>query len=210
MSDLPVRDVLILQKWLRMAMRGLSDESAASVREEIREHFVSTREEVLAAGTHPEAASRVALAALGDADEANRAYLDVHLSAREARMLAAMEKKQGRPSKKFIVGSLCVSAFAFLYGIDQGDMFSILVGLLWICSLAAYWMLPRRSRIGGRVARYSMYPMMGLMSYFFDSDWRLNLWFAVVVIVPCVVMERSRMRLRRKLPIEKWPDGLFM
>jgi Na+-transporting NADH:ubiquinone oxidoreductase subunit NqrD len=54
-----------------------------------------------------------------------------------------------------------------------------------------------------------MYPMMVLMSCFVDSDWRLSLWFAVLMIVPCVVMERSRMRLRRKLPIEKWPDGLF-
>ena len=209
MSDLPIRDVLILQKWLRMATRGLSDESAASVREEIREHFVSAREEALAAGTHPEAASRVALAALGDADEANRAYLDVHLSAREAGTLVTMEKRR-RPSKKIVVGALCVSTLAFLYGVDRGDMFSILCGLLCVYSLVEYWLLPRRSLIGGRAARYSVYAILGLMSYFVDSDWRFNLCWAVVTIVPCVVIERSRMRLRRKLSVDKWPDGLYM
>src|SRR5690242_2660933 len=76
-----------LDVWLRQATRNLARDSAALVRTEIREHYECARESALSRGATTAEIDRAALAALGDANAANRQYRRVLLTSAEARML---------------------------------------------------------------------------------------------------------------------------
>jgi len=76
-----------LERWLRQATRCLSQESAAQVQREIREHHDAECEAAKSRGANAEEADRLAVAALGDAKAANRQYRKVLLTAAEMRML---------------------------------------------------------------------------------------------------------------------------
>src|SRR6187455_2894613 len=79
-----------LESWLKQATRCLATDSVARVRAEMEDHYHSARESALANGAVPKAAEQAALAALGSARLANRAYRRVLLTAGEARMLRSM------------------------------------------------------------------------------------------------------------------------
>ena len=76
-----------LDYWLNQATRGLSKDSAAQVRSEIREHYESAREAATTNGATPEEADRFAYRALGDGEDANDQYRRVLLTAAEAKIL---------------------------------------------------------------------------------------------------------------------------
>ena len=88
--------MISLEQWLRQATRCLAQESAAQVQNEIREHHDAEREAAKSRGANVEEADRLAVAALGDAEAANRQYRKVLLTAAEMRMLQSGNKLSSR------------------------------------------------------------------------------------------------------------------
>jgi hypothetical protein len=208
MPELPIRDSVPLGKWLDVATKKLSTESKYRVGQEIHEHFVSAKEEALSAGVNPQEAGRIALDSLGSARVANRAYRKVLLTAWEAENLERI-KYEWPPSSIFITGALCFGMLISAIGIYTGYTRVTLAGPSLIIPIVASLLVPARSRVGGRVYRYAMWIMLGVLLCSM-GDWKSIAYFTVcfgMVIWPYL---RACAELRRKLPIGKWPDGLFM
>ena len=209
MSDLPMRDSVPLGEWLAVATRNLSTESVEHVREEIEEHFVSAKEEALAAGVHPHDTGLSALVSLGDPKAANRAYRKVLLTDRESKWLERKEKFRllnRAGGAAFVgVGILLLVGYVFV------ENTPLLLGLGGT-GLIIVWGAPllfsirsRRGRILYRITRWVCMVPIILMA-FAMLPIELIVFFSINVLL----CDWGRMRVQRKLPIEKWPDGLFM
>jgi hypothetical protein len=206
-----------LEMWLKRATRWLSTGSAAQVRAEIEEHFAASRDAAMQAGANAADAERSALAALGDAAAANRQYRRVLLTAREARVLrtSAWEVNAicGRGWLRWFVLFWAVVATATgIWSWITGRAFLTEVLLLSalalaMCGLPMYVSIftPERSRIF-RLAK--MVCILGIIAVALMTF--RNPWITPIALFPTLWNEWTRMSIRRKMPLERWPKHLYL
>jgi hypothetical protein len=218
MSDLPMLDGVPLGEWLDVATNKLSTESKYRVRKEIQEHFVLAKEEAVAKGAHPDEAGRTALESLGDARAANRAYRKVLLTKADERLLRNLKSKSLR--------MICVAAgclviapvwiFAVVLPAESRESphengFNLLIAFVYLALGLRPWITSKRNQTYSKIF-FGFWVVCGAGSLFllgipqFQYGQSILL---VVVVMSCWLMIRPRQQLRRKLPIDKWPDGLF-
>jgi hypothetical protein len=198
-----------LDDWLMKATRNLSDDSAAQVRTEIQEHYESTREAAMNGGATADEADLLALAALGNAGEANCQYRKVLLTSAEAKLLG---KRDWGSRVSVIV--LCAAMMLFHTGaIDVAWIFLIGgmgVGFLFLVPLLPIY-TPRRSRVV-RYAKWIVLTGMLVLPCWpgaFKFPWLLGL-LAGYSLLPLYGDERMRISIRRKLPVAQWPKHLYL
>jgi VIT1/CCC1 family predicted Fe2+/Mn2+ transporter len=207
-----------LDRWLEQATRHLSQESAAQVRAEIREHFESAREAAISDGAAEDEADRRALTALGDPKAANRQYRKVRLTSAEARVLSEeswdaqflYSRRFRRPLTlaAFVLGAaavvllisgasgvgracaLAAFAFAFLFGVTSLPIYT-----------------PSRSRF----VRYMSLVVVAAMPILaLGSDALPFFWLVISCLGPVFWIESTRHSIRRKLPVARWPRHLYL
>jgi hypothetical protein len=208
-----------LESWLKQATRHLSAESAAQVRTEIQDHFESARDAAIAAGTTAREADLVALAALGDAKAANCQYRRVLLTSEEARLL-----RQGNHEAQFVCGhrwlkwlfpaasiaTLLTGTVLLLIGVGPAAQIMLAAGTITgLLSSAPF--LPIYTPSRGRVFRYLKWVVfIGAFVLIFGSDTLKMSWLLISCLSPLAWIEWTRVSIRRKLPVSKWPRQLYL
>lgn len=206
-----------LEMWLKRATRHLSTDSAAQVCTEIEEHFAASREAAMHAGANEEDAERAALAALGDAGAANQQYRLVLLTAREARFLHARgwdaDAICGRGWLRwFVLFWTVVTAVTGIWSWIAGSAYLAEVLLvsavaLGMCGLPMFVSIftPEHSRIYRLVKLAFILGIAALALLAFR-----NTWVVPVALLPTLWTEWTRMSIRRKMPVERWPKHLYL
>jgi hypothetical protein len=215
MTDAGTWDSEALAAWLDTATRKLSTDSAARVREEIREHFESAREEAVAAGVTADSACLSALASLGDAKTVNRRYRRVLVTAWEATLLERAEcaDRSWYFSRVGLVARLFVWGAFLFFGVAQENPMLVLVagGYFAVCG---YRLLPaRHMRIGGLVIRWIGIPVGIFTGFMIAGQPDVRVALGAMFILYEVAVARAhwgRMRLREKLPVADWPRALYL
>lgn len=210
---------MTLDKWLMQAVRGLSKDSADTVRREIQEHYEAAREAALSSGIDPRAAEVRAMQALGDPCVANRQYRKVLLTKSEASLLrqSNAESRMICSNKwaKWMVlsapGTLLLLSVIFL----AMRQYSLSRGILVVGALMAIFFMPPFMPIytvsRGRVYRAIKWiVMLGGIVLLFGVDSRNGLWLISCCFFPILYTEWKRMVIRRKLPIGRWPRQLYL
>lgn len=208
-----------LDRWLKQATKQLASDSVAQVRAEIGEHYESAREAAISDGASLEQADQLALAALGDAKTANRQYRKVLLTTAEARLL-----REGNWESRAICShrvfrllllaapALAVLAAAILFVTGSIEIARILLvgGMgLGILSLALFLPIytPSRSRIF-RAVKWVVLP--GILVFAFGEDALKFSWLLIAALWPVAQVEWTRISIRRKLPVARWPKHLYL
>jgi hypothetical protein len=207
-----------LDYWLNEATRGLSKDSAAQVRSEIQEHYESAREASLSNGASVDEADRFAVTSLGDAEDANRQYLKVLLTSAEARLLregnweARAFCSSARVKWLFAappVAALSIGTALLLTGAT--GLAQVLLtagtglGLLFAAPLLPIY-TPSRARIFRFVKWVVLVAMLVLAFGPSALKWS---WLLTSCLWPMAWVEWTRMSIRRKLPVAKWPKQLY-
>lgn len=211
-----------LDSWLKEATRRLSLDSAAQVRAEIQEHFASAREAAISNGATREEADRTALTALGDAKTANWQYRHVLLTCAEARLLGEgnWEARMvcSRLWVKWLllvlpVSFLLVAATFFATGAIPAARV-MFAGGIWMSLLFAVPLLPvytpTRSRVLRRVKWALMMVLLSTLFLSFGPQALKWSWLATSCLWPVAWTEWTRVSIRRKLPVSKWPKQLYL
>jgi hypothetical protein len=208
-----------LEGWLKEATRHLSQDSAAQVNAEIREHYESARDVAMNNGASPEEADRSALTALGDAKAANRQYRKVLLTAREARQL-----KESNWESRAVCSNRLVKALLFMMpaaAIIAGEVLSLrgaiefarilLVGGIGMSLLFSLPLLPVYTPSRGRIIRSVKWSvLLGIMAVAFGHDALKLSWLLFSCLWPMIWIEWTRSSIRRKLPVAQWPKHLYL
>jgi hypothetical protein len=197
-----------LEQWLSVATRGLCESAAARVRADIGEHYLSALEAGATTGVDPLTVEQCAVAALGDAEIANREYRRVLLTDGESHLLSGLRSL----STHQWVGILLVAATA-LYAISVGtSQFNYLFATLAIAgmlraipiaSTRAGWMV-RFVRWGVLTAFYTMW----FVSW--PSDGILPVVGFCLFALAHAHLEYKLFVLRRKVPVEQRPRRLWV
>jgi hypothetical protein len=208
-----------LEAWLKQATRRLSRDSTALVRTEIREHYESALETAMSGGATADEAARLAVTALGDAKVANCQYRKVLLTSEEARVLGESNWEArivcSRPSLKVLLVAVPVvalfAAAAFYFAGANAVAQVLLVGGIGMSLLFSAPFLPvytpSRARVFRRVKWVVLIGMLGLA---FGPDALKWSWLLISCLWPVVWIERTRVSIRRKLPVAKWPKQLYL
>ena len=211
--------MMILDSWLNQAVRGLSKDSADTVRREIQEHYDAAREAALNSGNDPQQAERMAVQALGDPCVANRQYRKVLLTKSEAAVLrnSISESRMicSNSWARWVLLSApgvltLVSAIALAVHLP-----SLAIGVLTLAVLMALFFmvpfLPIYTISRGRIYRAIKWVLLIVMLFlFFGKDGRTQLWLGSCCFYPVLYTEWKRMMIRRKLPIGQWPRHLYL
>lgn len=209
-----------LEKWLKLATRGLAEESTAQVRREIGEHYELAREAAISAGAAAEAAERSALGGLGDAATANRKYRSVLLTSSEARLLRAdnVEAKalsranhwSRWPFLALSVVALAAAAGLYRAGAEPLARVTLAIGFGTMFWLAAP-LLPIYTPLRGRIFRWFKWLVQvgTLLLAFGPGAFRSTSLLALLVLI-AVVREWKRTSIRRKVPAQQWPQHLYL
>jgi hypothetical protein len=208
-----------LETWLKQATRGLSKDSAAQVRTEIREHYESAREAAMSGGANAHEADAQAVAALGNAKTGNCQYRNVLLTSAEARLLREGNGEAravcARPWVKALLlamsGAALVAANEFLL---RGDIAlaralfagSIAIGLVFAAPFLPVYTPPRARAF--RVVKWVV--MLCMLLFAFGPDVVKWSWLLFSCLWPMAWVEWTRVSIRRKLPGEKWPKQLYL
>ncbi|WP_109484726.1 hypothetical protein [Occallatibacter savannae] len=208
-----------LDVWLKRAVRGLSQESAETVRREIEEHFEAARGEALGSSIDPQQAGAMAMQALGDPRVANRQYRKVLLTKSEAKVLrnsnAELRMICSNGWAKWMIlsapGTLLLLSVMFL----AMHQYSLAKGILVVGALMAIFFMPPFMPIytvsRGRIYRAIKWVvMLGSIVLLFGGDSRNGLWLISCCFFPVLYTEWKRMVIRRKLPIGRWPRQLYL
>ena len=206
-----------LEQWLQRATKCLSNDSRATVRTEIQDHYETGCDQAMAGGATRYEAESIALLALGDPAHANRLYRRSLLTSSEARLLS-----QGRSETRLICSRpvlktifLSLPAVAFLAGLAAFFMkANSLAGFLVPIALCLSVMVhgpffpiytPLRSRIyrGLKWAALSALFVLVMLAL----GWK-NSWLGISCIWTVGWVEWTRFSIRRKLPINQWPRHL--
>ncbi len=207
------------ETWLGQATRHLSRDSAAQVRSEIREHYDAARENAVERGVGDDEADRLALEALGDAKAANRQYRKVMLTSGEARVLREGNWEAGAVcSRSWLKWVLLMTPVATLLA-GMGFYFSgatgvarvLLVGgvgmsLLFVAPFLPVY-TPARSRV------YRVVKWVVLAAILVVAFWPALLqwsWLMLSCLWAIAWVEWTRVSIRRKLPVERWPKQLYL
>jgi hypothetical protein len=207
-----------LEYWLNETTRGLSKDSAAQVRNEIRAHYESAREAAITNGAASEEADRIAYRALGDSDDANDQYRRVLLTSAEARILGEGNWEArvacSRGWIRWILAAIPLAAVltaAVLFFTGSVSTARVLVvggmgmGLVFLAPL-----LPIYTRSRSRIFRPVKWIMLSatLVLAFGPNALKWS-WLIVSSLWPLIWIEWTRMSIRRKLPVAKWPKQLY-
>ncbi len=206
-----------LEYWLNEAARGLSKDSAAQVRNEIREHYESAREAAITNGATPEEADRFAYRALGDAEDANAQYRNVLLTSGEARVLGEGNWEAcvcSRPWIRWLLAAiplaavLAAVALFFTRSVDAARVLAIGgtgMGLVFAAPL-----LPIYTRSRSRIFRPVKWILLiATLVLAFGPNALQWSWLLASCLWPLMWIEWTRMSIRRKLPVAKWPKQLY-
>jgi hypothetical protein len=207
-----------LDYWLNEATRGLSRDSAAHARSEIREHYELAREAAMTNGATEEEADRFAVTALGDAEDANRQYREVLLTSGEARLLREGNWEAGAICSnawvKWLLAATPLAALltgTALFSTGSTDLARVLVmagtgmGLLFAAPLLPIY-TPSRARIF-RIVKWVV--LVGMLVLAFGPKALKWSWLLTSCLWPMAWVEWTRMSIRRKLPVAKWPKQLY-
>jgi hypothetical protein len=208
-----------LETWLGRAVRHLSKDSAAQVRSEIQEHYESARDAALSSGATSEEADRSAVAALGDARTANAQYRRVLLTTAEARVLREGNWEArticSRPWLRGLllavpVAALTASTARFLSGaiVPARALLAagVVLGLLLVPPL-----LPIYTPVRARIYRgIKWVVLVGALGLAFWPDVHKSYWLLLSCLWIAGWIEWTRISIRRKLPVEKWPKQLYL
>jgi hypothetical protein len=208
-----------LDLWLKQATRHLSGVAAEQVRNEIREHYESGREAAIESGLNTDKADTMALAALGDAKQANCKYRQVMLTSAEARLLRqgnweaqAICSLRGAKSLFVLVPVLALLAAFVLFRFGSTETARILligglgVGFLFLVPLLPIY-TPSRSRIV-RVLKWVVLAAMPVLAFWPDP--LKYSWLLIAMLWPVFWIEWTRASIRRKLPVAQWPKQLYL
>jgi hypothetical protein len=208
-----------LDGWLKQATRHLSQDSAAQVRAEIREHYESAREAAMSGGATADDADQQAIATLGDARTANCQYRNVLLTAAEARLL-----RQGnwearaicsRVWLKWILVALPLAAliaatvFLLMGAVETARILlvsGIGMGILFAAPMFPVY-TPSRSRIY-RIVKWLV--MIAILALAFGPDALKWSWLLISCLWPVFWIERTRSSIRRKMRVAEWPKQLYL
>jgi hypothetical protein len=208
-----------LESWLKQATWHLSAESATQVRTEIQDHFETARDTAIAAGATSGEADLVALAALGDAKTANCQYRRVLLTAEEARLL-----RRGNHEAQFVcthrwlkwlfpaasIATLLTGIVLLLIGVSPAAQIMLAAGTITGLLTSAPF-LPIYTPFRGRVFRYAKWIVfIGAFVLIFGSDTLKMSWLLISCLFPLFWVEWTRVSIRRKLPVAKWPRQLYL
>ena len=210
-----------LESWLTQATRCLSKDSIAQVRSEIQEHYESARAAALSGGATIDEveADRLAVADLGDARIANCQYRKVLLTSSEARML-----REGNWEARAIcsrawlqwlllampVAALFAATALFLTGASS-LAWTLLAGGIGIGFLFAAPFLPVYTPARGRVFRgVKWVVLLAILRLAFGPDTLKWSWLLFSSLWPMFWIERTRVSIRRKLPVADWPKQLYL
>jgi hypothetical protein len=205
-----------LDIWLEQATQCLSEESAARVRSEIREHYESARDTAIHEGAPIEEAGRWALQALGDSKTANSQYRRVLLTAAEARLLREGNREAGavcsRPWLKWVAAAVPPAAVATLFFTGHAAVArDVLIAGLGVSPMLAAPFLslstPGRGRVFRRVKWVAI--TSGLLLVYGADSLRWS-WLLFACLWPLAWTEWTRASIRRKLPVAAWPKQLYL
>jgi len=204
-----------LETWLATATRGLSNDSAAQVTTEIREHYDLAREEFLASGASMDHAEYAAIAALGEAKSANREYRRVLLTASEAALLDVLRADA-------VPRQLCPRRISIGKRIANILLLEALLGaafITWKEPTSAYFRLPLAILFLGQWLPITTPRQGGIYRW---TKWTLLLlgtalaaWTGVNyslfggAFAVLAYSEYQRASIRRKLPVSQWPKKLY-
>jgi hypothetical protein len=203
-----------LELWLNQATCCLSAESTAQVRREIHEHYVSAVAVALANNLNDDQAEQAAVAALGDAKEANRQYRRVLLTSAEARMLHRSNREArafcARPWLRLLLAIAPVAAViaSLTFALRDQDTisWSLFAGAAAVTVLFFGSYLPvytvTRSRIF-RAVKWAVLLCVMAICY----RWP---WLSFACLWPIAHIEWNRVSIRRKLPVAQWPRQLYL
>jgi len=208
-----------LDRWLKQATKHLASDSVVQVRGEIREHYESAREAAINDGATPDQADQLALADLGDAKTANRQYRKVLLTTAEARLLREGNWESRaicsqRVSRQLLLGAPVMAVFAaavlFLTGVTEIARILLVGGMgLGVLSVALFLPIytPSRSRIFRGV---KWVVLTGMLVLAFGPDALKFSWLLIASLWPMFWVEWTRISIRRKLPVSRWPKHLYL
>jgi hypothetical protein len=211
----------LLESWLTQATRCLSKDSIAQVRSEIQEHYESARAAALGsdATIDEDGADRLAVADLGDAKIANCQYRKVLLTSSEARMLREGNWEAraicSRPWLKWLLlampaAALFAAATLFFTGASS-LAWTLLAGGIGIGFLFSAPFLPVYTPSRGRVFRgVKWVVMLAILLLAFGPDTLKWSWLLFSCLWPMYWIERTRVSIRRKLPVAEWPKQLYL
>jgi hypothetical protein len=211
----------LLENWLTQATRCLSKDSIAQVRSEIQQHYESAREAALHSGAtiDGDEADRLAVADLGDAQIANRQYRKVLLTSSEARMLREGNWEAraicSRPWLKWLLlampgAALFAAAALFITGASS-LAWTLLAGGIGIGFLFAAPFLPVYTPSRGRAFRgVKWVVLLAMLLLAFGPGTLKWSWLLFSCLWPMFWIERTRVSIRRKLPVAEWPKQLYL
>jgi hypothetical protein len=210
---------MTLETWLHQATRHLSKDSIAQVRSEIQEHYRLALEAAIGSGASPMEADQLAIEALGDAKLANRQYRKVLLTSTEARML-----RNGSREARFVCSRsrmrplfLAISLAALLAGIGMllsgftDVACAFLVVAMGTGFLFAAPILPVYTPLRARVFRcFKWLVLLSALGFVYGPNTLKWSWLLFSCLWPLVWAEWTRFSIRRKLPVSKWPNHLYL
>jgi hypothetical protein len=225
-------NVTALDVWLARATRQLSADSAAQVRSEIAQHYESSREAAIASGKSADEAARAALAALGDAKDANCQYRHVLITRGEARIL----RSSGREAQFFcatpfrksllvavpVVAAICAAASYAFATVTQAfathaTSTAVLVARISVVAAIlttlffAVPLLPIYTPWRARIYRAAKWLAIAtVVMIIFDGDRLYSTWLFLSCFWVIAYTEATRMSLRRKIPAANWPKHLYL
>jgi len=208
-----------LKLWLGQATRHLSKDSAAQVRSEIQEHYESALDAAVNCGNSRDHADTIALAALGDATTANRQYRKVLLTSGEARLLREgnweaktfCARRLARTLTLSMPGLVMLIAVAlFLMG-ATGVARIPLIGAIGMALLFLARFLPIYTPSRSRIFRYVKWVILAAMPILaFGAEALKFSWLLIACLWPVAWVEWTRISIRRKLPVSRWPRQLYL
>jgi hypothetical protein len=208
-----------LETWLKKATRHLSTASAAQVRTEIREHYQSAQEAAVSNGASADEADRLAVSALGDPKAANCQYRNVLLTSAEARMLRDADREAravcSRPWLKRLllaipIAALFAAAILFFTGANA-EARVLAAGGVGLSVVFAAPFLPIYTPSRGRIFRCMKWVVLvGAAVLAFGPDTLKYSWLLMSCLWPVAWIEWTRVSIRRKLPVAKWPRQLYL
>lgn len=209
----------LLEKWLQQATRRLSKDSVSLVRTEIAAHYESALETAFSCGLAGAEAERAAMASLGDALTANREYRRVLLTSEEARMLRESNWEARvvcshswlRWMLQAMPAALVSGAAAFSFSGDTGWARVLLAAGVVMALVFGAPFLPIYTRSRSRIYRGVKWVILpgALFLAFAPQGFRLS-WLLVCCLWLLVKFETTRMSIRRKLPMDRWPKQLYL
>ena len=200
----------LLERWLDRATKDLSLDSSRQVCAEIVAHYESACEEALGAGASEEESDRAAVASLGDAASANRAYKKVLLTDADAALLSQTRCGVWPASRRWLwllPILVCMAAIRFFVTGDSYFGWTLVTGATGFALLLSAFKLPVFTLKRGRIFRaFRWLWLAAILALTMKGSWLMLISCAW----PILWVEWRLSTVRRKLPVSQWPKQLYL